>query len=609
MDGQPVIFTAPSPYLPISKNSRQLRFCRIVQEYNDIVSCTLEPADLDGNVPYECLSYCWGEARTKWISINGCRYPAQDSLNEALLLLRSLKLAKPLWIDAICVNQDDMDEKRHQVPMMAKIFEQAERVYMWLGPNLCSSQGNQTADVNPSVRSIKEAKSFFRQLAKDVHFHDLSYFTRSNSTWVEDSELNKASWSDLMGSLSLVMDADWFTRMWIVQEAVLAKRATLMFGEESIEFDTVRDAWKNWNEHYKTCCRDSIPRLSGSDFKRLYKWAGMVLDFDKAQHSLNNDRDLFMSLLRFKSRTCRDPKDKIWGLMGLQRGPSRIVIDPDYSLDPVAAYTDFARRLIEARQWLVPLHLDLSHTDAHEKLPSWVPDWWHDSDEPADYTARRFAALNLYEASANLPRKRLIPPKEDTLHVTGLPIDTIKSCASECSRQRSGWEQLAIVGRWQQWVFRCLMKMWCSRTTIQTAFDRTLLADAFIGGNGVPKKPFQADMDKWRQYLNTNLELLSHGHSGALPPDPYMASHVIACNGRKLFISANGRLGLCPARAEPGDKISLLSHCCAPIILRQSTQSANVSNRYTAIGHAYVDGIMQGEGFTSKMRLSSIVIE
>lgn len=83
---------------------------------------------------YEALSYVWGSnMRSRTIKVNNCEFPVTENLYLALLRLRNRQLERILWVDAICINQDDLDEKSEQIPLMRTIYAQAQHVTVWLG--------------------------------------------------------------------------------------------------------------------------------------------------------------------------------------------------------------------------------------------------------------------------------------------------------------------------------------------------------------------------------------------------------------------------------------------------------------------------------------------
>jgi hypothetical protein len=88
----------------------------------------------DGAHLYEALSYVWGEPNTSLsVSIDGRRLHVTANLHAALQNVRNSLLERILWIDAICINQRDDEEKGQQIGYMAEIYSKASRVIIWLG--------------------------------------------------------------------------------------------------------------------------------------------------------------------------------------------------------------------------------------------------------------------------------------------------------------------------------------------------------------------------------------------------------------------------------------------------------------------------------------------
>ncbi|EME79024.1 uncharacterized protein MYCFIDRAFT_34050, partial [Pseudocercospora fijiensis CIRAD86] len=86
-------------------------------------------------VRYICLSYCWGApTKSRSITVNGSRLMVTENLHSALSAIhRHHHHGTYYWIDAICINQDDIVERSRQVAQMWKIFASAEKVFAWLG--------------------------------------------------------------------------------------------------------------------------------------------------------------------------------------------------------------------------------------------------------------------------------------------------------------------------------------------------------------------------------------------------------------------------------------------------------------------------------------------
>lgn len=84
---------------------------------------------------YDALSYTWGRPNiVKGIELNGTRVDVRENLWSALVHLRNATEGRVIWIDALCIDQNSLEEKNHQVKLMAYIYSRAETVLVWLGP-------------------------------------------------------------------------------------------------------------------------------------------------------------------------------------------------------------------------------------------------------------------------------------------------------------------------------------------------------------------------------------------------------------------------------------------------------------------------------------------
>ncbi|KAH8702916.1 heterokaryon incompatibility protein-domain-containing protein, partial [Phaeosphaeriaceae sp. PMI808] len=98
------------------------------------IRCSITPFDLTTAPAFENLSYCWGNvAQKKLIECNKRPFQVTNNLYSALQHLRYKDKERILWIDAICINQEDWNERSAQVVIMRNIYQRAERVLVWLG--------------------------------------------------------------------------------------------------------------------------------------------------------------------------------------------------------------------------------------------------------------------------------------------------------------------------------------------------------------------------------------------------------------------------------------------------------------------------------------------
>ena len=91
---------------------------------------------------YEALSYVWGDPRkTLPIYLHDNQFPVTVNLYAALLRLRDHSFERIIWVDAICINQQSLEERGQQVQLMAKIYSNAHRVIVWLGEDTVETMG------------------------------------------------------------------------------------------------------------------------------------------------------------------------------------------------------------------------------------------------------------------------------------------------------------------------------------------------------------------------------------------------------------------------------------------------------------------------------------
>ena len=112
---------------------------------------------LDKAPPFEAISYTWGpDAPSIPIKIDGALILVTAPIDELLWNRRSIFTSHVFWIDAICINQRDQEEKSNQLPMMAKIYGRAARVIVWLG---APQSRKDTRIVRKMIRALTEPES------------------------------------------------------------------------------------------------------------------------------------------------------------------------------------------------------------------------------------------------------------------------------------------------------------------------------------------------------------------------------------------------------------------------------------------------------------------
>ncbi|KAH9208123.1 heterokaryon incompatibility protein-domain-containing protein, partial [Leptodontidium sp. 2 PMI_412] len=173
------------------------------------IQSTISDVKFISNPTYSALSYTWGSPdRTNSIKVNGSRLQIRENLWNALHDLRDPKMTRVLWVDAICIDQNNVDEKNHQVPLMSFVYSRAQEVLIWLGE------------------------------------HKAPYWIESSapSEWRDDWAVRKAKASWWTGAthafLYGLVHEEYWKRAWIVQEVGMApKTIRVHFGRQSIPWE------------------------------------------------------------------------------------------------------------------------------------------------------------------------------------------------------------------------------------------------------------------------------------------------------------------------------------------------------------------------------------
>lgn len=169
-------------------------------------------SDYKDSVEYEALSWCWG-TQNKDCAIrikkgdDYYRFAVTKELSLALKYLRRPTGDRILWIDAMCIDQSNHEERNHQVQMMSRIYTGAKQACIWLGE-----------DNDDSTNAI----NFIREIMRLENFDSISEKAENASRWQ---------------SLLLLMQRPWFSRRWVVQEIALARSATIYCGNDQIPWE------------------------------------------------------------------------------------------------------------------------------------------------------------------------------------------------------------------------------------------------------------------------------------------------------------------------------------------------------------------------------------
>jgi hypothetical protein len=321
---------------------------------------------LDNPPAYQALSYTSGNSmyvddvhqrqnrnmEVHEIRVNDQAFFVQRNLHEALLSLRQVPLSRYLWIDAICINQIDIEEKNHQVGLMKHIYREARSVIAWLGPSDRHS--------SISLRLVNDVT------LTDDHPLRLRIIKRALKHNFE------AAYRDLFRR-------SYWHRTWIILEIHSARRIILQCGLDIV-------LWKDLVKFQKFLtdeCSTWEPMISRDALKRVISSAKRFITLDTLRKSNpisrarrgkeSRPRHLADLLLEYWDTLASNPRDKIFAIIGLASDSHLYDIDIDYRLSVCQIYTKFVMENIRLVGTLDIILLRRPQNPAHG-LPSWCPD-------------------------------------------------------------------------------------------------------------------------------------------------------------------------------------------------------------------------------------------
>jgi hypothetical protein len=301
--------------------SREGRFVRVITirlstapDESEAVACDFHLLDLDNRslcdfksglplsereqVQYTALSYTWGDATPlHTIVVNDQTLQVRHNLWNFLQTARKSGLKEYLWIDALCIDQEQLQERNHQVWMMGATYSMAERVIVWMG--------TASKNVDGAMKELEKSPL---------------------SAWQPDAFTRHRK-----GLMELYKMAYW-SRAWIVQEYVLAKTIAIWF--ETLQIDEARldavaggETFGDW--------RSPASRVIEARQRRIARRKFVSADWEAEVAELADDTTVLGLLTLFHlDLYCEDPRDRVYSLLSLldPAERARLAITPDYSV-------------------------------------------------------------------------------------------------------------------------------------------------------------------------------------------------------------------------------------------------------------------------------------
>ncbi|KJK61508.1 Heterokaryon incompatibility protein HET [Aspergillus parasiticus SU-1] len=270
-------------YSPLPTGSSSIRVLLLLPSTDDTASINCQlinyslPTTGDGYLPYEALSYVWG-----------------NNLYAALLHLRDHQLPRMLWVDAVCINQQDEQEKGYQIQLMPTIYGRASHVIVWLG---------RAAD--HSDRALDDIR-----LAAEG----------STAQWGKEADSS---------AILMLLQRPWFRRIWILQEISAARSILVMCGHTKINGITFVLGLTALNLSYEGDADSGLENVIRS-ITYLMRGAFSRPDYVTQPHGMLSLGEL---IDMYHTREATKKHDKVYALLGMSsESANKADLLPNYQL-------------------------------------------------------------------------------------------------------------------------------------------------------------------------------------------------------------------------------------------------------------------------------------
>lgn len=463
--------------LPSRTSIRLFRFEDVSKGCNSI-KISLHTADLNESPSFTALSYVWSDHRPKLhqsldparaqrsfrIACNEHSVRVTYNLLQALQQLRTNSLgnlSEYIWIDQICINQEDLSERSAQVSIMGDVYKSAQRVVAWLGVH------------DRYTDNALGLLGKFAEIPKE-QYSDPAYDVSSLIL-----NIPSESWE----ALSALLSRPYFIRAWVVQEVALAERLTFLCGTKEVswqkmvqfsKFITTTRPWTLLSNH-ATRFASIEDRFQSQHYKTHVKFGSQIAALiETKKRTADEDypwQDLLMMGRQFDAS---DPRDRFYAMLGLLKerlkAQNQSINLPavDYTNSNEAVALEFGRLYLSVTGNLQLLSMveDATHRIT-ENLPSWVP----------DHTVRLLPVpleLNGVPNTHSDPSLSKAPtptldPTGRVLSVNGHEIDTITSTAPPFHHIWESHDWLSLLN-----LLKSLSTIQTTSTSFDEAFWRTL---------------------------------------------------------------------------------------------------------------------------------------
>ncbi|CAM1509902.1 Fc.00g002370.m01.CDS01 [Cosmosporella sp. VM-42] len=586
-------------WYPTRLQGRQVRLLELNPGFgSEPVQCSLWHDSLDDLPPFEALSYVWGNPTIKnELNCNGNTFMVTENLHHALRRLRLVSEKRLVWVDAICINQNDIIERAQQVQIMGDVYRIASRVVAYLGIG-----GDEEVLLALSTANVifDKCDDYASSQGKDVV--EMAVESRPFES-VKPHELNEVVVEKHPGlepwkALAALFARPWFTRVWCVQEILLAQDSVVLVGQHSVPWKTlgVCAAWLSG--------QDIASDFDMPTYLRHIPYNNCFSMFDEVDRDDDPSVTLISILRRFYDFKATDPRDKVYGFLGVAAPPgaTQPLIEVDYRKSFANVHIDVVDACLRGGIGLSILSYVKNEHKLEENadLPTWVPVWEGTSE------AMTLGSLpSFWEACGTdygVPDVKL--PLSHIMTARGIIFDEVQSL-------RPAMDVTIFQDEGEKANGHPFIDLWHEVSAGDESAIRVIkMALTLAAGltSDFDYVDFLENHEREQFYTNY-LAYISHLlHSAgqksetfdpedlALSEEHDWSSFRIAasraCDERRVFQVSGGQFGLGPACMAESDIVIVLYGGIVPFVLRPCQDG-----EFLFVGECYMCEIMQGEAF------------
>lgn len=626
--------TQSSQALALSAAMAYVYAHRVSPEYGAVRILTLQPGntndDLYGELTEEmwvcastpyfvALSYCWGtNVKDHTLHTPEGTISITSSLNQALRNIRDLNSPLYLWVDAVCINQDDAEEKESSVKYMGQVYARAQCVIVHLGEaDEHQYRGFELLEAYTAMYSV--ANGF-----NDPAARQLALTINSSTDWEP---------------LRAIYRRPWFRRAWVAQEFMHARELVFVLGKWRGPWEALWLPLTIGTERLPEGGTESISKSSVFSLVQTRDRSQAYLDF-KRGYSLFfclghakmdrksgettppevDDYDglkiqmLFNALTAMRGREATDPRDNIYAFISLIY-PQEVLpwltnnLPISYSMSTTKVAVRYGYMMVERLHGDVLYSAGLSQQQrSPTEWPTWVPDWSAPNHSGHRFWCSNAAERGRYKASKDHKFSARLAENTGELIVKGSVVDGIKHVGTF-----DQWATFSNINDAMKAFFiDCIAVLnECSSPEIyeqaisKGVLGRVIMANSLLDGTEPPSTLFIAfsilisslAFTLGREQIPERLRQIVEAEEFMKELDPLLKRVSINLQSRLLCVTENGHLGLAAYGTRPGDVVAILMGCNVPFILRNIKQegSSGSTGPFWLIGEAYVHGIMDGK--------------